>query len=345
MGFFHDLVKLAGDAWRLLSGVGGDIGSALAGLWHFILSVHNLLDHLISSVVRGLFAGLIAVGASLVANLSWVADALRRVASWIWGFEVLPVKVMLLGLIAALRAWTARQLAIQRGEYWGLFHIGEAYTRKLVTAETAARIKDVNAARAYALHLVTALHAAIEKEAADGYNSGRRARGHVITRIIDDLAVRNPVLRALAGRLVTLIVDLAAIDNPVARVAAIFLLRQVINHLGIDRVAGQLAGALLGTLAGRGQAKDLHAVISDIGDRLTVLEDAQASFMEHGGPEIFQAGGQWKRLDGVLTDATLLAFFALAVADPARWAREVSATAGAAVNGTIIATAHLIKGR
>ncbi len=343
MGFLQSLGRLASDAWHFLTGLGGDIGNALAAVWRFAASIAALLDHLISAVLRGTIGGLLTWNFYLLGAIEKLVGAVERIGDWIWFHFIAPVKTWVRGLVAALKAWTVRQLAAQRAEYWGLYHRALAYAAKLVAAERAARIADVQAARRYALALVVALHAAIESEAATGYNSGRRARAGVAGKILDDLAVRNPVIRALTGRLITLILDLAAVDNPVARVVVGVLLRQLINRLGVDRVAGNLLARILGSLTGHGEPKSLHDVTRDIDERLTGLEDQWAEFMTDGGPEVMQAGKEWKAETGVLADLAMLGFFALAVHNPAGWARDVSATAGTAVNDTIIGVTHLIR--
>lgn len=343
MGFLRNLLGYAGDAWRFLAGIPGDIGSALARVWKFVASVAALLDHLISTVIKDVINAVTSwVFFELQAIIELTA-AVWRIAGWVIAKLINPLRNQVVAWINAVYAWARKQFAAQLALIIRLYLASLAYTRQLVAAEHAAMLKAVAAEHAAMLAAVAALHAAIEREAADGYNTGRRARAGVAAKLLDDLAVRNPVLRALTGRLVTLIVDLAAIDNPLARIAAAVLIRQLVNRLGVDKIIGDLVGAVTGELTGHAQPKGLADVMRDVDGRLTALEDGAARFMLHGGPEVEQAGDQWKAYGGIGTDVALLAFFALAVADPAQWARAVADTAGAAVNDTIGAASALIR--
>lgn len=343
MGFLRTLLGYAGDAWRWLSGIPGDIGGALQRVWKFIASVSALLDHLVSTVVRSIISGALTWLFWELQTVISLSRAVWRIAAWVIARLINPLRAQVVAWINAVYAWARKQFAAQLALIIRLYEASLAYARQLVAAEHAAMLKAVAAEHAAMEKAVAALHAAIEQEAAAGYNTGRRARTSIAVRLLDDLAVRNPVLRALTGRLVTLVVDLAAVDNPLARIAAGVLLRQLVNRLGVDRVIGDLAGAILGPLTGHGQPKGLTDVMRDIDERLQALEGQQASFQLHGGPEVEQAGDEWKALTGIRADVALLAFFALAAADPHQWARGVADTAGAAVNDTIGAAAHLIR--
>ena len=345
MGFLRSLLGYAGDAWRFLTGIPGDIGSALARVWKFAASVSALLDHLISSVVRDVISAVTSWQFWQLRLITELSSAVWRIAGWVIAKLINPLRNQVVAWINAVYAWARRQFAAQLALIIRLYEASLAYTRQLVAAEHAAMLKAVAAEHAAMLAAVAALHAAIEKEAAGGYNTGRRARAGVAVKLLDDLAVRNPVLRALTSRLVTLIVDLAAVDNPLARIAAGVLIRQLVNRLGADRVIGDLAAAILGPLTGLGEPKGLMDVVRDVDERLTALEDQAARFQLHGGPEVEQAGDQWKALGGIGFDAALLAFMADAAADPERVARELAGVVNAAYGDTIGEVIRLIRRR
>ena len=193
------------------------------------------------------------------------------------------------------------------------------------------------------LKAVAACLATVQTEAASGYKAGNRQRVSAITRITDDLASRNPVLRDLLSRTVTALLDLLAIDDPLLRLALSVLLKQVISRLGVDRVAGDLLASLIGPLAAGRDPRNLHDVADDLAARVSALEGAWARYMADGGPELDQAGRQWKELASWEMDAALLAFFGLAVADPGAWARDVADTAGTLADDTIRAVSGLIR--
>jgi len=184
--------------------------------------------------------------------------------------------------------------------------------------------------------------AEVQKEAASGYNAGTPDRKSTITRLLDDLAVTSPAVKGLVSDLIGLVIDVDTIDNPLARFIIQKLLAQVINRLGVERVIGDLLQRLIGPLAGQPKATGLYEVTRDVARRLAALEAQQADFMVNGGPEVEQAGRQWKDLASIATDAGLLAFLALAVADPEAWATGITDTAGPVANGAMTGLAGLL---
>lgn len=343
MNFLRTVIGLASSAWNFLTGLPGDVSRALQELWKFVNSVHDELGWMARIPLLSNIFGLVRLVTALV-NFNFVLlRALARFARWIIDELVNPLRLYLLRQIAALRAWTAAQLAALTALVWLLHRRALAYTDQQVGIERQARIADVKAARAYALALTKALHATIEHEAASGYRAGLNDRLGVLNRILDEVATRNPVVRGLVADLVKGLVDLAAVDNPIGRLVLGLLISHIINRLGVDRAAGELARTLLGPLIGDPRPADLTSVIRDICDRLTGLEGQWATFMEDGGPEILQAGTEWKNITGLIGDAALLGFVGLAVADPGGWARDVSATLGTVVDSTIIRAADLIR--
>jgi len=337
------MLKYASDAWSFLAGIPGDIGTALGNLWKFTGSLATLLDHIISKVVRSLLSAYLNVISDVLGAMENLQGALERVKAWVYVYDIVPLRSFLLDVIARLAYRLEKQVAALKALEYRLYYASRSYAAHLVSAERAARIADVKNARAYALRLVTALHSAVEKEAADGYNSNTRARVSVITRIADEIAAKNPVVRSLISDFITLLLDFIGASNPVERIALQLLLTQVIDRLGVDKAAGELMSRLLGTLAGDPRPKDLRQVTAALAGRVTALEDQWADFMIAGGPEVEQAGRTWKAYTSLAVDAALLGFFGLAVTDPALWARAVADTAGAAVNDTIDGVSRAVK--
>jgi hypothetical protein len=211
-----------------------------------------------------------------------------------------------------------------------------------VAIERKARIGDIKAARAYSVKLVKAALATVNRDAASGYNSDRGRRESLITRLADEIATRNPAIRGLVKDLIKVLLDAIEIDDPLIRVALNTVLAKVVNSLGVDKVAGNLLTRLIDGIAGHGKPGSLRAVTADIAVRLSYLETQQAEFMEHGGPEIMQAGDEWKEYASLLGTAAIVGFFAQAVAAPDAWARELSDTAGVVIDDTVGAVVSLI---
>lgn len=335
MGFLNDLKNWATDAFKAIFGGVSDVAGALTKLWHYITSVHNLLAWVQGVPVLSDLVNLVQFVSTEIKAYVSVYRALQRIPAWILAHLIMPWVRYLQGLINRLAAKEAADVRMLIADIIEALRIAEAYTDRQVGIERADRIKDVNAARAYALQLVTALHQAVEREASSGYLEDYAKRLGLIGKITDDLAVHNPVIRQLAGVFVRGVLDLAAVDDPVARFALGALLTQVVNRLGVDRVAGDLLGSLLGPLIGRGRPANLHDVMHDIDDRLSALEGNWAEFMADGGPEVEQAGQDWKDLTSPLTDAALLGFFALIVTDPRGAATATSDTIGTVIRDTI----------
>jgi hypothetical protein len=193
------------------------------------------------------------------------------------------------------------------------------------------------------VRLVKAALATVDREASDGYNSQTKAREGVIAKLADDLALRNPVMKAAVKDLITLMIDAIEIDNPVIRFALAKVLQEVIGKLGIDKVAGQLMQTLINDLTGHGKPSTLEEVSADTARRIGALEDQWADFMVKGGPEIQQAGEQWKAYGSLAIDAAVGYFFYLAATNPAAWARDVNDTAGTVVNVTAEAVVDIIR--
>jgi hypothetical protein len=343
MGFLNTVINLAKSAWNLIAGIPSDIGRAIQEVWKFIGSVHALLSHLFGTINLAL----------QMANLSWLLwafyttealwHALQRVSTWIWRHYLLPQWLATLRRIGALKTWTAFWLTREYFLMLSLFAQAKAYAYRLVALERQQRIAADNAEHAAMLRAVAQALQTVQTEAASGYKAGNAQRASTIAKIADDLANRNPVIRGLVNDLITGMLDLLAVDNPLLRLALTALLRQVINRLGVDRVAGDLLGALMAPLLGNPNPKNLYAVADDLAKRVSALEATWQRYMHDGGPELDQAGRQYKSIASLPAEAALVAFFGLAVARPDAWARDVDATAGALVSGTIDRVSALIR--
>jgi uncharacterized protein YukE len=226
---------------------------------------------------------------------------------------------------------------------WRLFAILQNMIRARVAAERSAREREVAAAERKAQLELRALHQVIEREAASAYRAAYSARLSMLQRLLDLVVTLNPEVRALAGRIAGGLLDLATIDDPLARVVIGFAIRELIDHLGIDSVIGQLIDDLAGPLLGDPRPAGLHAVIADIAARLAAVEGQWAGFMADGGPQVEQAGEDWKAISSLAGDAAIVAFAGLAVADPAAWATALSDTVGVVLNDAAAAIAALVR--
>jgi hypothetical protein len=305
--------------------------------------VHTLLDHLISIVVRNYDAYHLNFTLWGFQALEDLAGAVLRIPLWIRRHYLIPMMRDYIHRIALLKTWTSFWITRVWVLELQLYAAAKRYAAALTAAERQQRIKADQVEHAAMLKAIAQALATVQSEAASGYRAGNHQRVSAISKITDDLANRNPVVRGIVSTMVRILLDFLGTENPVERAAVGFLLTQVINRLGVDKVAGELLGALLGPLLGNANPKNLHDVTDDLAARVSALEGQWARYMTDGGPELDQAGRDWKRLTGLSVDAAMLAFFATAVAAPEQWAREVNNTAGRAVNGTIDTIASLIR--
>lgn len=343
MGFLGDLLNWGRSAWNGIFGAAQDVAGALTKLWHYITSVHNLLSWLTGVPVLETVTGLTGFAINVVKTMRVIIAALDRIPAWILAHLVLPWVRYLQKLITQLAAKEARDVRMLIQDDIEGLRLAEAYTDVQVTIERLARIKDVQAARAYALALTVALHQTIEREAASGYTEGWGRRLGLVGKIADEIATKNPVVKGAVGLLVKTALDLASVDDPLLRFALATLLTHVVNALGVDRVAGDLLTAILDPIIGRGKPANLHDVEHDVDERLYQLEAQWAEFMAHGGPEVEQAGDDWKDLTSLAVDAALLGFLGLAIADPRAAYRAISDTIVPVVDGTAAGVLNLLK--
>lgn len=213
-----------------------------------------------------------------------------------------------------------------------LVHRVRAELLKDLARERAARIAADNAIRKWAQQQFTNLWAyarsilpTVDKEASAGYDATRRAQASGLAKMLTDLAVDNPEVRALVGRLAGLVIDLAEVDDPLLRIAATVVLRQVIDRLGLDQLAGGLVQELLGLFLGAAPPKTLQQVTGDIGGRLNAAEAQWAQFYANGGDDVERFGEEMRATASPVFLAGMAGFFISAVADPAGTAAATSA--------------------
>jgi hypothetical protein len=340
------LNTLRGWAASALSALFGGITnpvSALQTLWHYVSSLHNVVSWLFSNPVVGLALSQLRALGGLYSLAAEIVGGLRRLPRWIWLQLILPVQRLLQHRIDALRAWTVQQLAQLRALVWLLYRRSLAYTRALVAAEHKAMLRAVAAEHAAMLAGDKATLATVQKQASSGDNAGRKQRLGVVQTLLDDLAEREPALKDLTGLLVKAVLDLEEVDNPILRFIAGRALGELIQHLGLDHVTGDLIGRLLGPLTSSGRPANLYDAMRDLETRTTSLEDQWAAFFKHGGEDVEAAGDEWQALRSVLTDAALLSFAGLGIADPQAWATGVNDVIAVPVNDALRAAYDLIR--
>jgi hypothetical protein len=216
-----------------------------------------------------------------------------------------------------------------------------------INAEIINRQRAINALRGYLLGVIAALQRQvnaiipfINSQAADGYNATRGDQASIFSKLMDDIAVDNPVVKDVVGKLITLVLDLLSVDDPVARLAASLILRQVIDRLGVDKLAGGLADRLISEFIGSGQVKTLKDVESSVGNRLNNLEGQWQQFYANGGDDIENLGDQMRESASLTFTLPLAAYFAGAVTDPQATATATDAIvtpAAQAIVGPVLA--------
>ena len=160
----------------------------------------------------------------------------------------------------------------------------------------------------------------IDAAAAAGYDPTLKARGDLLSKLLDTVVAHDPAVAGLVTDLAKYAIDLAGIEDPVIRIAAQLVLKQVIDRLGLDTALHAMVSDLIGTLFGGGQPKTVQAIVGDIGNRLNALEQGQAE-LSPLAPE----ADQLHEMGTVVFDVALLAYFTAAVADPVATANDTVA--------------------
>lgn len=324
MGFLDSLISAARSAWNFIFGLPGDIGRALAGIWQFARQVQQVADYVLSHPLTELLNALALFAAYATGNHEAALHAIVRIDPWIFRNRILPLRAQVLRWFAQLEARIAYLFA-QAYLYINLkFRQAEAYTRQLVAAEHKDMLAHFTAAERYAFLQALTRKKEIEQEAADAYNAHLAARLGLAGRLADLIAAHNPAVAGLVRPIVAAVIDLAGVENPLARLALAFLLRQLVNRLAVDKVAAQLLDDLVGPILGTPRSHGVADTVNGLSARLEAVERRWADFMDHGGPEVEQAGTDWKDMDGVVTDTALLAFMASTIADPVAAANDTA---------------------
>ena len=324
MGLITTLINIAKGAWNFITGLPGDIGQAFQALWQFARSVQQVADYVLSHPLTELLNAESLLLAILTGNHEAELNAIVRIDPWIFRHRVLPLRAQVLLWFRQLEARIAYLFA-QAYLYINLkFRQAEAYTRQLVEAEHKDMLAHFTEAERYAFLQALTRKREIEQEAADAYNAHLADRLGLAQRLADLIAAHNPAVAGLVRTIVTGVIDLAAVENPLARLALGFALRQLINRLAVDKVAAQLLDDLLGPILGTPHSHGVADTVNGLSARLEAVERRWADFMDHGGPELEQAGSDWKDMDGLATDAALLAFMAATIADPVAAANDTA---------------------
>ena len=343
MDIFKTLLGWASGAWSAITGAAGDVAKIYQQVWHYITSVHNLLSwiaaHLLLPYARTALTYMTGWWAAILA----IHEALGRIAGYIWVTEVRPVRDQLRHQLAMLYAWAVREFQFVIALIWALIRAERAQRIAADVAERNARIKADKAEAAARILGDKTVLATVQRQAASGYNATLHTRLGLLGTVLDQIANHNPAVKTLVSDLIKGVVDLETIDDPVLRWVLAKVISELIDKLGVDRIMGEFAQRLLSPLIGQPRAGGLEQVTHDIGDRLDALEAEWAQFMADGGPEVEQAGKEWKSLTGPVVDAALLGFLGLGIADPAAWATGVADSIGVVGNDALIGIIDLLK--
>lgn len=341
--FLKTLGQLAKDAFGLITGSSANPVNALLALWRYVTSEHNVLAWLVGGPqLKFVLAALYNMSVLHLA-VDAVSGALHMLARWILATWILPLRDDMIRRIAALRAWAVLTFELTRALIELRYQAALAYTRALVGAERDQRIKGDQLEHAAMLQQVAAALATVQRQAVSGYDATLHERLGVVGKILDELAVHDPLVKQIVKDMVTAIFDLETIDNPILRFTIGHLLNTLIAKLSVDKVIGDLISRLLAALTGHGRPQGLQDVTRDIGQRLNALEDQWAEFFKHGGADVEQAGDEWAQLASLAVDVGILGMFGLAVADPQAWATSVADTIGVVGNDTLTSVINLVR--
>lgn len=215
---------------------------------------------------------------------------------------------------------------------------GDALTRAQDAAALAALNAQLSAQINTVLKYAQSIPGLVDQRAAAGYDPTLRARGNLVTKLLDTVVAHDPAVAGLVSNLAKFAIDLAGIDDPIAKIAAQLVLKQVIDRLGLDTALQAMLGDLLGGILGGGQPKTLTDIMGDIGNRLDSLESGQAE-LSPLAPE----ADQLHEMGTLLFDAALLGYFVAAVADPVATAND-TVDVFAPITGPLLAPVRSLLG-
>lgn len=343
MGVFATMLLYAVAAAAELSGVQLNLPATLTALYQYTDAVRVGLANV---VYDGLGPAVVELTDGLAATFEMgraLRDAINRASGWIWSHMIVPVWHGLDIKINTLNAQTAQKIADVRSFAFTLYLDAVRVATTLNRDERDARIADVNLARSQAQALTKALHQAIENEAATGYRSGRGDRSSPLKALAQDLHVRGLIDTVVTDLLIQAADVLVNTADPVLSKVVDQVIGVVIKKSGIGKDLGDYLYGLIVPGAGGPDPKDLPGVTADVSSRLSKIEDWISAFMLAGGPEVEDAGRQWKTAGSIAVDVALLAFVAQAVTEPEAWAREVADTVGVVANGALSGIVDLIE--
>lgn len=332
-------------AWGAITAIRQDPQAAMTALAQYVDAVQVALDDTVVSGLRPTTLSLAEFAGAVFTVVRSLRDAVNRTAGWVWLYMIVPVWHGLDIKINTLNAQTAVKIADTRAFAYTLYLDAVRVATTLNRDERNARIADVNLARAQAQALTQALHQAIEHEAASGYAAGKGDRSGPLSALVADLHARGLINAVVNTLLVRAISVLLTTGDPALEAAVTRVISAVIKKSGLGSDLGNYLYGLIIPGQGGPEPKDLPSVVSDISHRLGAIEDWITGFMLDGGPEVKDAGRQWKTITSLTVDAALLAFFGQAVAAPEAWAREVSDTVGTVANDAasgIVALLHQV---
>lgn len=343
MDVWGTIGQWAGDAWSGLQTLTGDVGSATQAIWSYVSSVYSGMSWVLKFLISPGFYMVYAELQALFLIFRNLRDAVDRIGWWVETYLVSPLRQDMLIRFLVLRSEMLVRFQALTNLVYVLHLIEMVHTDVLVAQERQQRIADIASARAYSRALTTQLHQAIEAEAVAGYKAGQGIRSTLLQQLASDLNVRGILDKVTTELLIKAIDVVVSIDDPVMAAAANRIVTLIIKKSGIGADLGDLIDRLISPGAGGAAPKDLTGVIADITHRLAMIEDWISRFMLDGGPEVEDAGRQWKLLNSLIVDAALLAFFGQAVAAPQAWATEVSDTVGALANDVVGSIVSLIN--
>lgn len=256
---------------------------------------------------------------------------------------IIDLRPLFAQIWAAIGALTSYADALLTQLIWPFIQAQWAFDQRAAVTIGKLTAALVRLQKVYLPALVKAILHTVDQESASGYEITAADRRGPLASLIGDLAARNPAERELISVLERLALDALEVDNPLIRFAVARAISELAGKLGADSAIAALIGDLTGRLPGGQAPRNLHDVIADLSERLNRVESWQATFMTDGGPEILQAGRDWKGITSVVADGAMLGMFGQMLADPTGWAREVSDTLGTVANDTIIGAEHLIR--
>lgn len=343
MNVFANMLAWAIVAAANLAGISLSLPETLTSLYRYTDSVRVALSTVVNEGLEPLAERVADLAGSTWQMGRTLRDAINRTSGWIWSHMIVPVWHGLDIKINTLNAQTAAKIADVRQFAITLYRDAVRVATTLNDAERNARIADVNQARAQAQALTKALHQAIENEAATGYRAGRGDRSAPLKALAQDLHVRGLIDAVVTKLLVEAADVLVNTADPALAAVVDRVIGEVIKKSGVGKDLGDYLYGLIVPGAGGPDPKDLPGVAADVSSRLSKIEDWISAFMLDGGPEVEDAGRQWKTAGSIAVDVALVAFVAQAIAAPDAWAREVADSVGVVANGALSGIVDLIE--